>query len=264
VSRVIALDFDGVVSDSAPEAFVIALRTYVALRPESALQPALSGVDGERAPRVADVGAHPLYPPFLERMPLGNRAEDYGVALASIEADRPLPDQAAYDAWRDSLDAAWLRSYHERFYRERAVLCRSDESGWHALMSPYPEVVDVLRRRAPGHALCIATSKDRGSVRRLLRAYGIDELFDEGRVLDKEAGVTKTAHLAHLRDLFDCRYAEMTFVDDKVNHLDAVARLGVRCALAAWGFNGPREHASARAAGHLVCTLDDFEAQVFG
>ena len=40
--------------------------------------------------------------------------------------------------------------------------------------------------------------------------------------------------------------SEMTFVDDKLNHLDDVAPLGIRCALAAWGFNGPREIEQAR------------------
>jgi hypothetical protein len=58
--------------------------------------------------------------------------------------------------------------------------------------------------------------------------------------------------------------AELTFVDDKVNHLDTVAPLGVRCALAAWGHNGPREHSLARNRGYLVCTLADVEAQLFG
>jgi hypothetical protein len=56
----------------------------------------------------------------------------------------------------------------------------------------------------------------------------------------------------------------MTFVDDKVNHLDAVAPLGVRCALSAWGYNGPREHELARARGYRVCSLADVESQLFG
>ena len=38
-------------------------------------------------------------------------------------------------------------------------------------------------------------------------------------------------------------------MDDKVNHLEAVAPLGVRCALAAWGYNGAREQDRAREAG---------------
>ena len=66
----------------------------------------------------------------------------------------------------------------------------------------------------------------------LLRVYGIDALFDDERVLDKEAGVSKSMHMERLQRRFDCAYEQITFLDDKVNHLDDVARLGVRCGLA--------------------------------
>jgi phosphoglycolate phosphatase-like HAD superfamily hydrolase len=82
-------------------------------------------------------------------------------------------------------------------------------------------------------------------------------------VLDKETGVSKVAHLEHLQRELGLDFPEMTFLEDKVNHLEAVAPLGVRCALAAWGYNGPREHRRARELGFLVCTLDDVEAQLF-
>ncbi len=47
-----------------------------------------------------------LYAPFRECMPLGNRAEDFGVVLAALEAGVSLPDQAAYDAFRSRHDEA--------------------------------------------------------------------------------------------------------------------------------------------------------------
>jgi phosphoglycolate phosphatase-like HAD superfamily hydrolase len=131
-------------------------------------------------------------------------------------------------------------------------------------MSPYEPFLGVLRRHEDDAVLAVATAKDRASVRKLLRAYGIDDLFPEDCVLDKETGVSKSAHLEHLQGKYGWRFDEMTFVDDKVNHLDDVSRLGVRCALAAWGFNGEREEALARAAGYLVCTLGDAEQQLFG
>ena len=56
----------------------------------------------------------------------------------------------------------------------------------------------------------------------------------------------------------------MTFVDDKVSHLEVVASLGVRCALAGWGYNGERESARARELGCLVLTLEDAEARLYG
>ena len=48
-----------------------------------------------------------------------------------------------------------------------------------------------------------------------------------------------------MKDALGTEYAELTFVDDKLNHLETVAPLGVRCVLAAWGYNGERERRAA-------------------
>ena len=58
-------------------------------------------------------------------------------------------------------------------------------------------------------------------------------------------------------------FSEIVFVDDKVNHLDDVASLGVSCVLAAWGYNGARERALARDAGHQVLTIEGLEDALF-
>jgi phosphoglycolate phosphatase-like HAD superfamily hydrolase len=247
--KLLSLDFDGVIADSAREAFAVSMRAWRALRPQSRL--------GER-----DRDA--LYRDFLAPMPLGNRAEDYGVALAAIDAGVALPDQAAYDAFHAAQDPEWLRRFHTRFYVEREVLSVEDPRGWRAMLGPYPALLAILRRRAGAARYAIATAKDRRSVGILLADYGVAELFEPELVLDKEAGVTKVAHHEHLARATGVPYEEMTFVDDKVNHLDAVHALGVQCVLAAWGYNGPREHEIARAHGHRVCGLADLEAAVFG
>jgi len=242
--KLLALDFDGVISDSAPESFQVALRTWRLLHPETRL--------GDEA-----------YGAFLEMMPLGNRAEDYAVVLAALEAGRVLGDQPEYDAFKAALDPAGLRRFHRRFYKERSSLFEADPAAWHALIGPYAEFLSLLRRRGPEVELAIATAKDRRSVGRLLAVYDVDDLFGEGRILDKETGVSKAAHLEHLHRSAGVAYPDMTFIDDKLNHLEAVAPLGVRCVLAAWGYNGPREHAAARERGFLVCTLEDVEGTLF-
>jgi phosphoglycolate phosphatase-like HAD superfamily hydrolase len=203
-------------------------------------------------------------------MPLGNRAEDYATVLCAIGSGTPLPDQAAYDAYRgglgkgDGLGEGFLRAYHRRFYEVRAALAGADPDGWRGLMAPYSPVVDLLRRRAGAAIFAIATSKDRRSVRALLRLYGIDDLFSEANVLDKDSGADKSAHLAQLKAENGVDFPEMTFIDDKVNHLDAVAPSGVRCALASWGYNGPREARLADERNYLVCDLEHLEDQLFG
>ena len=59
-------------------------------------------------------------------------------------------------------------------------------------------------------------------------------------------------------------FEEITFVDDKVNHLVTVAELGVRPVLAGWGFNTPREHELARHLGFPVANFVDAEAVLYG
>jgi phosphoglycolate phosphatase-like HAD superfamily hydrolase len=259
--KVLALDFDGVISDSATESFVVAVRTYGALYPDSqiaSLAGELHGVTGER------IRVHPLYRDFLALMPLGNRAEDFGVVLHMLEAGEWVEDQGGYDARRAAMPAAFARAFHQRFYRERAALREADPEAWARLLGPYPPIIDLIRRRARDARLCIATAKDRPSVELLLDLYGIAELFPPEHVVDKEHGTTKRAHLGALRDRLCIEFPEITFVDDKLNHLEDVASLGVRCVLAAWGYNGERERRLARRAGHLVCSLADAEEKLFG
>jgi len=247
--QALVLDFDGVISDSAREAFLVARRAYLDLDPDS------------RLPRAEDA---PLFEAFRALMPLGNRAEDYGTALAALERGIELPDQEAYDVFRIGRDPAWLERYHQRFYQVREALSAEDPRGWRSLQRPYAPFLKVLRSRAGEVAYAIATSKDRRSVRLLLEEYGVADLFAADLVLDKETGPRKSTHLEKLRERLALPFAELTFLDDKVNHLDTVAGLGVRCALAAWGYNGPREHGLARERGYLLCTFDNAEALLFG
>jgi phosphoglycolate phosphatase-like HAD superfamily hydrolase len=206
----------------------------------------------------------PLYASFLSLMPLGNRAEDFAISLTALEASRSIADQADYDAFRSELDEDWLREFHRRFYENRTALSRRDPTGWRRMMGPYPPFLEILHRRAADALLAIATSKDAETVDALMRDYGIEALFPPERVLDKETGVHKDAHLQQLQEMAGVAYDEMLFVDDQVNHQDRVAALGVGCALAAWGYNGEREVELARQRGYRVCTLENAEEQLFG
>lgn len=244
--RVLALDFDGVISDSAREAFGLAVRTYTNLHPESKLR------ENEE-----------LYAGFVELMPLGNRAEDYAVILAALEEKAIIADQAAYDSFYRGRDPEKLSIFHERFYQARTSWSERDPEGWRRMLAPYPGVLEILHRRASEVTLAIATAKDGRSVRMLLRDYRIQSLFREELVLDKETGVSKRSHLERLQQHLAVPFEAITFVDDKVNHLEQVASLGVRCGLAAWGYNGKREWEAATRAGHLVLHLHDLETTLF-
>ncbi len=259
--QILALDFDGVISDSAPESWLVTLRTYAALRPATEV---VARRDASEALSAAEIRADAGYRRFVEMMPLGNRAEDFAVALGLVLADRDAEDQSSFDQAYVDAGADFLASFHERFYETRAHFRENDPARWRSLLGPYPAFIDILRRRAADVQLAIATAKDRESVLQLIADYGIGDLFEARALLDKTAGRSKRAHLALLQERFGVPFGEIVFVDDKVNHLDDVAGLGVQGVLAAWGYNGVREQRLARDLGHRVCGLEDFEPALFG
>ena len=259
--KLLVLDFDGVVSDSAPEAFVVALRTYAVLRDDPDVLRMRQRADSQTPTQIREDS---VYARFVEMMPLGNRAEDFAVEISLLAAGAEARDQAAFDQAFAAEPPEFMAAFQDCFYEMRAELRADDPLRWVGLMGPYPDLVSLLQRRASDAALAIATAKDRPSVRLLLREYGIDGLFPDERLLDKEEGRSKRAHLAALRERTGVPYSEMVFVDDKVSHLDDVAAMGVSSVLAAWGYNGERERRRALGSGHRVCSLSDFESEVYG
>jgi phosphoglycolate phosphatase-like HAD superfamily hydrolase len=261
--RGLVLDFDGVLFDSAPEAFLVARRTYAGLGPAIPTESPLPTPGELSAASRDDVLADPLYQRFVSLMPLGNRAEDYAVILSVLERGVTVDDQAGYDRERAQVAMDFQDAFHAHFYEVRSGFQEDEPERWRALQRPYPGFLALLRRRASSVTLAIATAKDQASVRLLLEDHGLRELFPDDRLMDKETGRSKTAHLRHLQAALGKPFPDLTFVDDKLSHLDAVATLRVRCVLASWGYNGAREHELARQRGYSVCSLESAEELLF-
>ena len=79
-------------------------------------------------------------------MPLGNRAEDMGVALQRLAAGDRVENQAAWDALRRESSAEFLSEFHARFYLEREALRRHDLDAWLALT---PTLLSICRFAPP-------------------------------------------------------------------------------------------------------------------
>jgi phosphoglycolate phosphatase-like HAD superfamily hydrolase len=253
--RVIALDFDGVLCDSVRETFATAIHTYRKTAPDSAVVRRICDRLGRWPWTDPAIATDPDFERYEALVPLGNRAEDFGVALLSLDLELDLTDQEAYDNFYETLDPTWLDTFHRRFYETRNAIRALDRDAWLALHHDYPSFSSDLHRIAGQARLAIATAKDGRSLDLLLDRLGVSEIFDRDLRFDKETGVQKTAHLTELARRLDIPFKDVTFVDDKVNHLKKVSPLGVRPVLAGWGHNTEREHRAAEDAGYEVATL---------
>ena len=262
--KVLALDFDGVIFDSSREAFTVALRTYASIEPTARL--AGHRLVRETSGRLEAFGfdEDAVYRRFMDLVPLGNRAEDFGVCLEVIESDGQVTNQEQYDRAFAEHAPEWLSHFHESFYRQRRRLRTNDPSTWRSLQRPYTSFTSLLERQAGRVPLAIVTARDETSVHDLLAAYGYAALFKNGRIYDKDLGASKSAHLERLSRDLSVPLRQITFVDDKLNHLRSVEALGVRGVLAGWGHNTPREHREAERAAFPVANLANAEELLFG
>ena len=138
-------------------------------------------------------------PPSSTLMPLGNRAEDYAVVLAALEAGVALTDQADYDACTRARTSAWLRALPRALLRGARRARRARSGGLGALLPPYRA---APRAAAPARGRRPARDRHRQGppLRRahLLAALRHRRPLRPRRVLDKETGVSKRAHLVAL------------------------------------------------------------------
>ncbi len=239
--KILALDFDGVICNSRIEVLRVAMEAYARLYPESGI------------PSTGDLSL--IERGFENLLPLGNRAEDFGVSLRALERGLRITNQEEYDRFFARQDESWRERYAREFYEVRSRLRSEDPEAWLAMHRPYAEVLRYLED-LEGVALAIVTAKDEASIRLLLAHFGISGLFERGLIFDKSLGPEKTAHLEKLKERLGGRFEDMTFIDDKVRHLAAVSRLGIDVALATWGYNTEREHEIARSRGYRLARLD--------
>ena len=247
---VLALDFDGVICDSAQECLISACFARANARGER-FEPRLSAVP------------KPLGAAFSQMRPFVRIGMDYLVALDLIERKAPVASQDDFDnglaARLDSIcreygvaDADALETY---FHDARTVLREQDVDAWMALNPLYDGMALGLNAcRDRFNAIYVVTNKPTKAALAILAHHGV--ALPEAHVLgsDKfEAATAKNDHLHRVSAMASVPFEDIHFVDDQVAHLIAAAGLGANCYLAGWGYTSAEQIRAATEAGISVC-----------
>jgi len=224
---ILALDFDGVLWDSAGECFFIAREAWEAL--EGPL------------PRISEAA-------FRRGRWLVRTGGEFGLILWLLRED-PERDLEAYStAAFESLaqaQGAFLRRFEVEFYTRRERFRNQDPQAWQALQSPHPAMSAEWAAVAESfREVVVCTTKNEAAIRALLGSAGL-----QLPVLAREFSVDKRDQMAFLAATRDVPASQILFVDDLLRNLEPVGEMGVRVALAGWGYNTAAEQARARELG---------------
>ena len=237
--RVLALDFDGVIWDSAGECFEVGWRAYQELFGSD-----LSGPQYRQR--------------FLTGRPHARTGHDFFIILRLLDGkpDFDLLDVAPSDFVQMRTDLAEdAARFNARFYQLRNTYRDEDFAAWCSWQGPYPTMLALLERwegRFDGTAL--ATTKDQASAHALLMSSGRD-----WPVFGKEFSLDKNAQILGIAQKYGAEPEQVLFVDDLLENLQQVAPLGARTAMAAWGYNTAESREEARLLGFPVVDVEGLE-----
>jgi len=257
--KVIALDFDGVISNSVHDSMRTAVNTYLDFVPDHNL-PVQTILETGQVFQI-EKSHSPFWEEFSRMMPLGNFARDYYVFVRMLELGKSntIQTQDDFNQFKNTIPQKVLDTYQKLFYEKRLQMQKDDPKGWCRLTPVFPGIVEAVQSLSQKYTMAITTSKDRGSVNLLLKHYKLDSFFLPENILDKDFAESKRDHLVRFHEKYKIPFSSIYFVDDKVMHLLGVKDLGVHCYLASWGFNAEQECRIARENGCGVIGVEELK-----
>ena len=239
---ILGLDFDGVLWDSVGECYLTLGETLL--------------LEGTQVPQEG-----PIPEAFRRARWLVRTGGDFLLAYELATAD-PGRDFEAYtkeefQALRD-LHRDRLQAFEVKFYAQRQHLRQHQSERWLAAQAPYQAVVDQFEGlRSAFREVVLMTTKDGPSARQLLASAGI-----ELPIWSRENGVDKGEQALDLCRQRGHQPDKILFIDDLMDNLDQVRRVGTPGFLAAWGYNTPGERQLALKDGYGVLQIDDLRGQL--
>ena len=240
-NSVIALDFDGVLCDSAVETGLTAWRAGRQVWPEWRT-PAPPGPVLERF-----LGLRPLLETGYQSIPLMRLAWE-GAGLDDLkDCFASKADETTARAGRQRQDML------ELFGTTRDRWIATDLDGWLAAHRFYPRVVAAVDRLQRRHRILVISTKQERFLLQLLR--GTPLTLPRDHVFGLETGKSKATILGEVLASADGSYG-VAFVEDRLDTLvDVAAQPALRPVtlfLAAWGYNTPAERAQAQASDRIA------------
>lgn len=214
--RYIFLDFDGVIFDSAVEAYTVAVMYEYSI-----------GID--------DVEYDSNFATeFLKNRFYIGPAWNYFYLIRYINSN----EECSFGEYIPSQPSIDARLWETGFFATRGVLRNNMWDRWLGLNHEYRTTKSMLRLIDNNDRIGILTTKDKATVVDLMRTSGVKrdvEVFDR---LDYERHGSKAMFI---REFIQARRIEkVIFVDDSLEHLkDCVGMAGVTTLHAKWGYLAP-------------------------
>lgn len=241
---ILALDFDGVILNSARENYHTGLIAYKKFG---------GRIDKKNLP----------YKKFLSGRLLCRSGEDFYLIFKLTEN---FPEinfrKISFKKWKSYLKKhkRSAGAYTETFYQARKELIKNNFKKWLLWQKPYKGIIKELKKaKKIFKEIVVATAKDKNSAETILNYYGL-----KLEVTGREFSTHKHEQLSFIKEKFKTNYEKIIFIDDFIENLIMPQKLGVNVGLAGWGYARDESLKLAEKENIPVIKLKNLTKQIIG
>jgi phosphoglycolate phosphatase-like HAD superfamily hydrolase len=233
MSKVIVFDFDGVISNSIEECFLV---SYWAYHGKTRVDQEFFHVD--------EVKRKPL---FFQYRYLVGAAYEYFFLWEAIDEwiSRPASSLISiYLQKKKQGKTPDTERLYDVFFQLRNQIRNHNLSDWIQMNPVYPGIMEILFKVSKKFNLYIASTKDELSIDLILKDNNFS--IPHKNIIGKSVSVDKHKQLSIILEKTQKPPNQVFFIDDNLKHLNRVIPLGIHCFLASWGYNNEVSRVDAK------------------
>ena len=243
--KILAVDYDGVISDSALKSLFISHNVYCQYF-GSEVKKNFGGElftfeNWEEMKRQykKEMNDYHRLRSYIEL------SGDFFVIIKMMEEQIQIKDQQEFIAYREQLQFDY-QFFRELFFEEKDKWQKKSFRKWFFLSPVFHEVAKGIQRfLQEGQKVVIATSNRGETIHRAFQPKYLGFNMDIEDIFDKNFGKHKAEHMQAIAKKYGAKLNEIYFIDDQLSYLKGTDDLGVQVFLAGWGYctKGQKEEA---------------------
>lgn len=241
--RIIALDFDGVIVNSANECLLVGHYAYMKFSGQFNKLKTIEHISDSRLKLLNS------YRPFVLS------GEDYVFISMAVELNHHFEHQSDFDKFKLK-NNEYTKQFYKMFQNERSSLLNTKRQLWFELNQFYNGMENFIKINDSSDNLIIISTKPKIFIIEILKHHNIN--FDERRIFHANNRVTKKEVIRKFLNENSIDPKSFFFIDDQVSTLKDVKELAINCFLAEWGYNTKKQTLDAIKNDIPIITITDF------
>lgn len=245
MSKVIILDFDGVIADSIEECFIISYWAYQGIR-DNDINIKMFNADNKEIKNLFKKFRFLVGPPS-EYFFLMKSIYDY----IEYQDNNFLPEYKKNKLYYHNE----AQMFSERFFKIRESIQNKFLDIWLRLNPIYEGISQLIEYILSKHKLFIASTKDEESIKLIFKKNNLFVPFKN--IFGRRFNINKEIQIREIIKRTNTKMKNCYFIDDKIEYLMKIKDYGINCFLASWGYNNAKIQKESEKIGIRVLKIDD-------